>query len=147
MSAIPLFDFIMTEAARAARAGGSMDHNKVQTVTEQLIISALNERSVISAMDIALAGDALESGWTTAVLIRGMYEQWAREAEAVLDRAARVKENGIELARYDELRDAHGRTRAMLKVSLEEIEHRRKTFAQGPVHTREDVRRQLGLKI
>lgn len=55
----------------------------------------------------------------TATLLREMYESWARDADAVLDRTARLRRLSRQVAGANELRDAAGRVRAMLQVTLD----------------------------
>ena len=143
MSALPLFDSILLRAAGKATAG-----DRVARFAGQLVRSAMNELADIESLDRGLAqpdGEGFDP--QTAVLLRGMYEEWARDADAVLERVAKLERMGIPVTGAEELRDAQGRLRAMLRVSIEDVEGGRRQFRQGRVWTREEIRGELGLGL
>jgi hypothetical protein len=138
MVALPLFDVVISSesADRAIR------------VASRLASSALIERSEIQKLDDSLApDDPIQFDRQTTALIRGMYEQWVHEAEALLDRIADVERRFGPVPGVEQLRHAHGKTMAMLSISLDAMEAGSRDLAEGRVHTLEEVRRELGLRV
>ncbi|HEY2588747.1 MAG TPA: hypothetical protein VGI81_23595 [Tepidisphaeraceae bacterium] len=138
MVALPLFDVVMS----SEHAGRSTD------VARQLVEAALGELDRIGKLDQSLApADPAQFDRKTAALIRGLYEQWAREAESLLDRVAQAERRFGPVARSRELHDAVGRTAAMLSISLDDMEAARRDVAEGRLFSREEARRELRLGI
>jgi|SRR6185437_8718137 len=136
MLALPLFDVILSRDAGIERS---------TKVAAELIESALGEIRHIENLDESLApSDATEYDRQTVALVRGMYEEWARSVEGLLDRIDRLEHRHGSLPGADALRDAHGRTCAMLNISLERLE-RDYHLAQSPGVPIEEVRRELRL--
>jgi hypothetical protein len=145
MTAFPLFDSILLGASRDADQAAPVAP-KLALLAEQLVRSALTDVAEIEALDAALAdGDSFDPH--AAVLLRGMYEQWTRDADAVLERVAKVQRMGVTVNGVQQLRDAHGRLLAMLQVSLDAIAQGRRQFRQGPTWTNQEIRRELGLGV
>src|SRR5881227_1506479 len=98
MSALPLFDIVLS--ARRGHGPSSVAHtDRLARLTERLIRSALVELQQIDALDACLAApDPASFDEQAATLLRGMYEQWARDADAVLDRVASAQRFGISAA-------------------------------------------------
>ena len=146
MTAFPLFDSIFQAASRDANGSATRIPSRLTVLAEQLIRSALTDLAEIESFDAALApSDADSFDEQSAVLLRGMYEQWTRDADAVLERVAKVQRMGLTINGIQELRDAHGRLLAMLQISLDDIARGRRQFRQGPTWTKEQIRRELGL--
>ncbi len=76
------------------------------------------------------------------VLMRRAYADWASDAEAVLARVASLKD-GAPIEGRTALEDAVGRTRAMLSVSLEDLDQAEEQIRNGQTVTLEEVRREL----
>jgi len=74
-----------------------------------------------------------------------MYELWVCEADSLLDRVRQARQKFGDVPRCEELRDALGRTLAMLSVSVDDMEGGRKDFLEGRVLSAEEVRRELRL--
>lgn len=136
MVALPLLDVVMS----SDRA------QMVVNMARQLADAALAEVRQIQMIEEGLApAELTHFDRPTVVLIRGMYEQWAHEAQSLLDRIRRAEQKFGPVPCADELRDALGRTLAMLSVSLEDMEAGRREIAEGRLLSAEEVRRELRL--
>jgi len=139
MVALPLFDTVLSSERSPERSA---------RVAAQLVESALSELEQIEKIDQSLAPeDPLQFDRRTVGLLRSMYEQWARETQGLLERVARLEERSGAIAGAQGLRDAHGRTMAMLSISLEHMEEARQQVAEGRLIPIEEVRRELRLKV
>lgn len=137
MVSLSLLDVVISDAAA----------ERSSAVAAQLVQSALSEYDRIKQLDGELAPRSnAEHDRHTAVLIRGMYEDWARQADALLDRVTRVQKRFGPVADSEKLGDMYGRTRAMLSVTLEQIERARRDVAEGRTIPMEEVRRELRLR-
>jgi hypothetical protein len=76
-----------------------------------------------------------------------MYEQWARDAQLLLERVEHLQLQSGRVALADALRRAHGRTRARLSVSLEDMEESLRDLREGRTVPIEEVRRELRLRV
>ena len=138
MVALPLFDVVIS----SEHAGRSLD------VAIQLVESAIGELDRIEKLDQRLApADPAQFDRKTAALIRGLYEQWAHEADSLLDRVAQAERRFGAVARAGELRDSVGRTLAMLSIPLDDMEAARRDVAEGRLFSREEARRELRLEV
>jgi hypothetical protein len=138
MVALPLFDIVMS----SEHAERSAD------VATQLVAAALAELRGIEKLDQSLlAPDPAQFDRRTAALIRGLYERWAHEAEALLDRVTQTERRFGPVTGANELRDEFGRTMAMLSVSLDDMEAARQDVAAGRLFSIEEVRRELRLEV
>jgi len=136
MVALPLFDVVMSSdrAERAIHMAG------------QLAEAALGELRQIETIEEGLAPAGLTHfDRATVALVRGMYEQWAHETESLLDRIVQAERKFGAVPRVQSLRDALGRTLAMLSVSLDDMEAGRRELMEGRVVSGEEVRRELRL--
>jgi len=139
MVALPLLDVVLCSSGSADRWG---------PLAMQLIDSALDELRQIEKLDQSLAPqDPLDFDRQTAALIREMYERWVGEAELLLQRVARVESSRGRIASAQLLRDAVGRTRAMLSISLDAMEESRRQVREGRLIPVEEVRRELRAKV
>ena len=137
MVALPLFDAVLSERQPERSA----------KVAAELIRSALSEIRHIENLDEKLApADSTQFDRRTVALLRGMYEEWARQAEELLDRVGPLERTGP-IAGAEELRNAHGRTRALLSIPLDRLERSHKDAVQGRTVPAEEVRRELRLGI
>lgn len=147
MSALPLFDSVLLNAAASVPATPSAT-DRLAHFAHQLVQSSISDLADIESFDNALARpDAEDFDPQSAILLRGMYEQWTRDADAVLERVAKVERMGIPVASAQPLRDAQGRLLAMLQVSLDDIQQGRRQFRQGRSWTREEIRAELGIGL
>ena len=136
MVALPLFDVVMS----SGRAEGAMK------MAGELVEGAIGELHRIQRIEEDIAPAGLTNFDRAAVaLIRGMYEQWVYEARSLMDRLGQARQKLGDVSRSEELRDALGRTLAMLSVSLDDMEAGRKDLLEGRVHSAEEVRRELRL--
>ena len=102
----------------------------------------------IETLDNDLAPqDPIELDRSTASMLRGMYEQWVVEAERLLERVDRMgHENGAMIHGSAELRDAVGRTRARLSISLDDMAEGLRDASEGRTVPMEEVKRELRLR-
>jgi hypothetical protein len=115
MSALSLFDFAFS-ARQAADAAPQQHADRLARLAEQLVAASLGELGAVRGLDSSLAPRGPgEFDRQAAVLLRGMYKQWSRDADAVVERAGRVRRLGRDVPRLEELRDEQGRVLAMLK--------------------------------
>jgi hypothetical protein len=80
-----------------------------------------------------------------ALALQGAYEDWAYRADAMLKRLDRLERQGRHVSGSDALRDSHGRTMAMLSVSLDDLEAAEMEAERGEVISGEELRRELQL--
>ena len=147
MSALPLFDSVLLNSVGGTPSNPSAVDRLAQ-FSEQLVRSAMTDLANIETFDRGLARpDTADFDPQSAILLRGMYEQWTRDTDAVLERVAKVERMGIAVPSANNLRDAQGRLLAMLQVTLDDIQHGRRQFRQGRVWNREEIRGELGLGI
>lgn len=131
MVAIPLLDMVLsdTHPERSAK------------VAAEMVRSALDEIHHIEKLDESLApGEPDRFDRRTVALLRGMYEEWARQAEGLLERVARIAAQEP-IAGAEALRDSIGRTRAMLSIPLDRIELAHRAAVEGRGIPAEEVRR------
>ena len=139
MVALPLFDMVLSSTTQAGHSA---------EVAAQLTRSALDDLKLIETLDEGLASDdPYQFDRQTADLIREMYVRWAQDAELLLERVDRVEEQVGAVPNAQPLRDAHGRTRAMLSVSLEQLEKGLDDILQGRTVPIGEVRRELHLRV
>jgi predicted transcriptional regulator len=138
MVALPVFDAVLSSGLGPEKSG---------RVAGQLVRSALSELADIHVLEENVAPEnPLAFERQTASSIRGMYESWVRGAEALLERVAVVERNSRAVEEAEALRDAVGRTRAMLSVSLDQVERGLRDIAEGHTVPAEEVRRELRLR-
>ena len=140
MVALPLLDLVLASEQGSERSA---------RVAVRLLNSALAELQQIEALDASSAPENPEEfDRSTASLLRGMYERWADETEQLLDRVDRLqKSTSATIPGADQIRRAHGRTRARLSISLDDMERGVREAAQGDTVPIEEVRRDLRLRI
>jgi hypothetical protein len=139
MIALPLLDFAMSAPERIDAA---------RTISAHFIESILADLGWIKKIDATLIPNS-KAGLERplAALVRGLYEDWARQAEGLLDRVEQLQARSKPIGGYESLRDAHGRTRAMLSISLEDMEQARRDLIEGRTVPAEEVRRELRVGV
>ncbi len=117
MNALTLFDIVLADERRTERS---------TEVALELIQYALAEIRHIRNLDQKiLRPNEVVPDRGSLTLLRGMYNEWCQSVEGLLVRIARLEETHGPLAGAKDLRDAHGRTRAMLNISLARLERDR----------------------
>ena len=144
MSSLALFDLAIGVGGPSLPAGGEAA-DRTGRLAERLVDAALGELRYLQELDAALApGPGRAFDRRAAVLLRAMYEEWGRAADAALQRIRRVElSTGRAVADCPRLRDAHGRVMAMLSVTLEDIDEARDQIRRGETYSIEEVRREL----
>src|SRR6185503_15230150 len=138
MSALPLFDIVLSFGSGKGQSDSGASA-RISRVGSELVRAAIAEFEQIEALDETMAPASPDDfDPHTAVLIRGMYDQWSRDADALLGRVATALSKGAQIEGADRLRDVVGRTMAMLSVSLEDIARGRRQFEEGRFHTIEE---------
>ena len=134
MVALPLFDVVMS----SDRAERSVE------VASRMIDAAVTDLRQIEIMEESLAPAGLSQfDRQTVALLRGMYEQWTFEARSHLDRAEQAERRFGKIEQVQTLRDALGRTLAMLSVTIDDMEFGSRGILEGRVVPAEEVRREL----
>lgn len=135
MVALPLFDIVLSFNESPARPAA---------VAAELVQSALEGIRHIGKLDEELApADPSDFDRQTIALLRGMYEEWVRATEVLLERVDRFERSGTFVAESNGLRDAHGRTRAMLSISLDRLQEGHEAAVTGKGIPIQEIRREL----
>ena len=135
MVALAILDFVLSSEPSSERS---------ERLVGQLVDSALADLKHIERLDEGLSpANPAQFERPTAALIRGLYDQWAREAEALLDRIASFEIRSGPVLGAEALRDADGRVRAMLSVPLDHVEEARRQLAEGRTIPIAEIRREL----
>jgi hypothetical protein len=113
-------------------------------IAGELVQASLSQITHLHRLDQSLApADPKTFDRRTIALLREMYELWAKDAEALLTQLEVVQQRRVHIPRLDELRDAHGRTRAMLAISLDDLERGHRDVVAGRTTPIGEVRREL----
>ena len=135
MVALALLDFVLSSESSSERS---------ERLAGQLVESALGDLRRIEQLDESLSpSEPTRFERQTAALIRGLYDQWAREAEGLLDRIDAFERRSGPVAGAEALRDEDRRIRAMLSIPLEHVEEGRRQLADGRTIPLSEVRREL----
>ena len=114
------------------------------TAAERWVAAALAEEAALREHDDRLypgaAADA--DAMASAHRLHAAWRRWAHDAESLLDRLGHA---GQTVARADELERAVGRVKAMLKLTPEQLNERRRQALDDRTFSGEEVRRELGL--
>jgi hypothetical protein len=143
--ALPLFDAMYSSTHGAASTATTSDY--LGSVAAEFVAAALADYRLIRKLDEVPIGKQPVFDRQVAILIRHMYDEWATQGEGLLKRIAAINVersgDGRGTPGIEDLRDAVGRTRAMLSVSLEEIEEGIAECERGETIPLEEVRREL----
>jgi hypothetical protein len=143
-SAIPLLDLLRASAAR----GGNRAKKQLSDIAARLVASAMDDYRHVDGLDRGMASEDPQAfDRDAAVVIRRLYDEWASQAETLLDRVLPLERSGVSIAGASELADAVGRTRAMLSVSLDNLDRAEDQLRRGEVKSVEEVRRELRAKF
>lgn len=138
MVAVPLFESILSDDATSERS---------RRVAARVVQAALDDLVRIEKLDDSLAPeDPAQFDRRTAELLRGEYERWACEAESLLERIDGFQRLGGSVADAESLRRAHGKTRARLSISIDDMEQSMQALADGRLVPLEEVRSALRLR-
>jgi DNA-binding transcriptional regulator YbjK len=154
MTALSLFDVtaLAVQSQEPESASAREATARWMKVAESMVASAIEEFEKIRALDevfAPLTDDADEDVFDreTAIVLRGMYEENACEAERILARVQRVERLGNTVKNSEVLRQWHRRTRAMLSISLDEIARSLQDVKQGRVISGTQVRNELHARL
>jgi hypothetical protein len=150
MTSMPLFDLLL---ARERNGQGSPARTSAASVTaewaEQSVRQLLDEYERIHTIDLRAGRDRGENGVfdrELAMALESAYEDWGYKVEALLKRVDRLAHRGAAIAGADSLRGHYGRTKAMLSVTLDELDAAKAEADRGEVISGEDLRRELQLR-
>jgi hypothetical protein len=111
------------------------------------IAASLAEADALRAYDDQLyPGDNDPAALRAAELIRAVWRQWADDADGLLARVASAPAPAGGIPGAGDLDRAVAAARAMLKVSPQALNERRRQVDRGDVLTAGEARRELGLK-
>ncbi|MDB5172319.1 MAG: hypothetical protein JWO87_560 [Phycisphaerales bacterium] len=124
---------------------------RLYEIAEKIVASAIQGFEQIQELDetCVSSGAPDDDAFDTeaAIVLRLMYEERAQEAERILTRIARLERAGRNVEGADTLRDWHGRTMAMLSVSLEDIARGIEQSKQGNVVMAGEIRNELQSRL
>lgn len=140
MSSLALYD---TAVAMTGGNGIGRERADTRQLAEQLAASLLGD--VQNLWDFYLSFSH-EQNPGAEERVRAQFEQWARDADAAIERIKQVRREQGEVARYEELYHAHGKVMAMLSVSLEDVREGRAQIRRGEGIPLEEVKRELRLR-
>jgi hypothetical protein len=113
----------------------------------RVIEFALAEYGQVKALDLSLNRLALRhTDRVGAIAMRALYERWAEQAEKLLDRIVSNHLQQRMRPSVEQLQNALGLTRAMLSVSLDDLEKADEDFRTGNYKSYssvEELRREL----
>ena len=113
-------------------------------IAAELVQSALSQIEHLRRLDESLAPtDPTSFDRRTVALLREMYESWATDAEALLKYLDAIQRRRVNIPGIEDLKDAHGRTRAMLSISLDDLERGHRDAVAGRTTPIAEVRREL----
>ena len=135
MVAPAFFDAVFPDSQHSERSA---------RIAGELVQASLSQIAHLRRIDESLAPiDPASFDRRTIALLREMYELWARDAESLLNQMEAVQRRRVNVPGIDELRDAYGRTRAMLSVSLDDLERGHRDAVAGRTVPIGEVRREL----
>lgn len=150
MTALSVFDLLQCEAIAGGGANPALEARAFD-VARQLVEATLSAHAHIDALDRSLAPSKEHEEHPVdrpiSALLHAMYEQWASQAVAVLERVREAERSGKRVPRANELRDIEGRVGARLNVTLSDLERARAEIERGEVISGEEVRRELQARI
>lgn len=142
ISPTPLLDLL--RPAEQSRTGLPPNGDELAARAEQLIDFELAEYQRIVDLDLGMGRLSLRfTDPQGATAMRGLYQQWAGQAEELLRRVRGYGLSGRLGARIEELERATGRTLAMLSISLQSLSDAQEQFKKGETFSLEEVRREL----
>ena len=135
MVAPAFFDAVFPDGQRSERSA---------RIAGELVQASLSQISHLRRLDESLApADPKAFDRRTIALLREMYELWAQDAEALLKQLEAVQRRRVSIPGIEDLKDAHGRTRAMLSISLDDLERGHRDAVAGRTTPIGEVRREL----
>jgi len=145
MTGISLFDRLADDPSRR---GEGVAPDLTLSLADQMMAAALaGVRMLRRCEDMLFPPEGDAAALATAEVLHAEFCRWADDADAVLERAARLEAAGARVAGFAELRHAVGRTRAMLQITPRQHLEALAQVRRGEVHTLEEVRRDLRLGV
>lgn len=132
-----VLDLPLLETLRSPHGNGGTKPDSIRQaeIAAKFVAAALDEYRHLDALDHRDEDEPFDR--QTALMLRERFDVWATYAEALLDRV------GPSVRGTSELLDAVGRTRAMLSVTLEDLDHAEEQIRRGETVSLEEVRREL----
>jgi hypothetical protein len=138
MSGVEMFDRAVANAERRGDGAGTS-----KALAARLVQSLLGDVQYLWDLYFSF-GPEEDRG--AELMLRGMFEQWAREADSAIERVERIEREEGTVPGFDQLQHQHGRVGAMLSVSLADLDTAREQIRTGQTFTAEEVRRELRLR-
>jgi glycerol-3-phosphate dehydrogenase len=149
MVALPLFDIVLSSLSSSNECrttDATMSH--LAAVAECAVASSLADLAHLRGFDACLSpADAADVDPTTSDSLRALYDQWVRDADALLERISQSERLGATVVNAERLRDELMRERTLLGITRNDIESARCRFNDGRSYTLEEVRRELRLGV
>jgi hypothetical protein len=149
MTAVSLFDALAGPGTEIT----SPDQERIAQLArlaEKLVASALVDWQRVVEYEqqfgsSSFATPALEDQVNRSIY--EIYQKWAADAEAVLERTQHLKACGHRVSNARELEDAFGRVSARLKLTPEMIAHATEQVRQGHIIPLEELRNELRARL
>lgn len=131
-----------------ASAGRAPESGDLTRLAGQLVASSIQTGRMLRELRgrlFPVDGGAEAAG--VAFALRAELQQWAQEAQAVLERAADLRRAGQAISGTRELGDLIGATLAMLQITPEAHARALEQVRRGETTPLDEVRRELQLKF
>jgi len=143
MNALTTLDTLILESGEHNGASGEFRAHAAK-LAAVLVDSLLAEYAGLRQLDEFLYPDREHRPERrVAQSLHAAWRQWADSAGLLLDRLGRLNRAGERFSRQEQLADAHGRTMAMLQITLERNDRACDQVKRGELVSVEEVRREL----
>jgi phage/plasmid-associated DNA primase len=144
MTAVPLFDIL------AHSQGSDADGPRLAQLAEKLVESALADWQRVLDYEqqfssAELATPALESQFNQSIY--RIYQEWAADAEQILQRTRSLAARGYPVENGRALEDAHGRVGARLKLTPQMLARATEQVRRGETTPIEELRNELRSRV
>lgn len=143
---LPLLDLVdLVDQPLPDSGGGNLPPDGApqrRTLAERLIQWSIDEYKRLRNLDDLPPHPRDPARRQMFVLMHKAYDEWATDAEAILERVAPMRGDGP-IAGWTELEDAVGRTRARLSVTLDDLDKAEEQIRNGQVISLEEVKHEL----
>jgi hypothetical protein len=148
MTAVTLFDAFAR--ARGGAGGGEPSDGEIVSLAHKLVSAALADLQRLRDYEL----QCFARDWRDADLHRnltrslhGLYQQWARDAEEVVERVRSLSAAGTPVAGADQLEEACGSVLARLQLAPDQIERGTAQARRGETVPGEVLRNELRARL
>jgi hypothetical protein len=143
MNALTVLDTLIMESGEQNGTSSELRANAAK-IAAALVDSLLAEYAGLRQLDGFLYPNReRRAERRVAQSLHAAWRQWADDAGLLLDRLQRLNAAGERFTRQEQLADAHGRTMAMLQITLERNDRACDQVKRGELIPVEEVRREL----